>query len=360
MVAGRPSAWCTMRPARCTISPAARRENVSSSSRCGSAPRWIRWATRAASVIVLPLPAPAITSSARASPSAPWRTASRCASLRLLERIGDGRRRKRRRTWRNCTSIQIAGAPAGAGAPASVADPEWRASGRATLESPDHNDLREDTMRIYNVIGWASSSPYALACMAAAPAGDRPAGPAWPSAPPTSWSCWFMGGVYLSCVIHMGIAHRALDYQPWFIKTLTVVNNLFVRLHRPGDLGQPPPPAPPLRRPRRRPQQAGRGRRLAHAVAVPVPVQDRGERGHRRDPQDAGRSAWSRTGRSPSAARCSTSGCCRCWCSDLRFALVMWVRVPRVRAVDQHGPELLDARPPLRATATTTTTATTR
>ena len=38
--------------------------------------------------------------------------------------------------------------------------------------------------------------------------------------------CWFVGGVYLSCVIHMGIAHRALDYKAWFIKTLTVVNNL--------------------------------------------------------------------------------------------------------------------------------------
>ena len=23
--------------------------------------------------------------------------------------------------------------------------------------------------------------------------------------------CWFFAGVYLSCVIHMGIAHRALD-----------------------------------------------------------------------------------------------------------------------------------------------------
>jgi len=45
------------------------------------APRRIRSATRAASVIVLPLPAPAITSKARPSPSAPWQTASRCASL---------------------------------------------------------------------------------------------------------------------------------------------------------------------------------------------------------------------------------------------------------------------------------------
>ncbi len=40
-------------------------------------------------------------------------------------------------------------------------------------------------------------------------------------------ACWFIGGVYLSCVIHMGIAHRALDYKAWFIKTITVVNNTF-------------------------------------------------------------------------------------------------------------------------------------
>ena len=39
--------------------------------------------------------------------------------------------------------------------------------------------------------------------------------------------CWFFAGLYLSCVIHMGIAHRALDYQEWFVKSLTLVNNAF-------------------------------------------------------------------------------------------------------------------------------------
>jgi stearoyl-CoA desaturase (delta-9 desaturase) len=39
--------------------------------------------------------------------------------------------------------------------------------------------------------------------------------------------CWFVGGLYLSCVVHMGIAHRALDYQGWFVKTITVLNNTF-------------------------------------------------------------------------------------------------------------------------------------
>jgi len=33
---------------------------------------------------------------------------------------------------------------------------------------------------------------------------------------------WFVGGVYVSDVIHMGIAHRALDFKPWFVKFLAV------------------------------------------------------------------------------------------------------------------------------------------
>jgi fatty-acid desaturase len=36
---------------------------------------------------------------------------------------------------------------------------------------------------------------------------------------------WFLAGLYLSDVIHMGITHQALDYKPWFIKTLVLLNN---------------------------------------------------------------------------------------------------------------------------------------
>src|SRR6185436_10048918 len=36
---------------------------------------------------------------------------------------------------------------------------------------------------------------------------------------------WFLSGLYLSDIIHMGIAHGALDYKPWFIKTVTFVSN---------------------------------------------------------------------------------------------------------------------------------------
>src|SRR5580658_6006857 len=38
---------------------------------------------------------------------------------------------------------------------------------------------------------------------------------------------WFLAGVYLADVLHLGIAHRALDYKEWFIKLVTVANNLF-------------------------------------------------------------------------------------------------------------------------------------
>ena len=37
---------------------------------------------------------------------------------------------------------------------------------------------------------------------------------------------WFVGGVYLSDVLHMGIAHRTLDYKDWFIKFITVFYNI--------------------------------------------------------------------------------------------------------------------------------------
>ena len=81
-------------------------------------------------------------------------------------------------------------------------------------------------MRIYNAIGYAIIATYAAACMLAAPPAIGPgAGLAIGAA--YFVVCWFVGGVYLSCVVHMGIAHRALDYRPWFVKAITVLNNTF-------------------------------------------------------------------------------------------------------------------------------------
>jgi fatty-acid desaturase len=81
-------------------------------------------------------------------------------------------------------------------------------------------------LRIYNSIGYAIILGYAAACMYFAPPAFGPwtgllIGAAYFIA------CWFVGGLYLSCVVHLGIAHRSLDYKEWFVKTITVVNNTF-------------------------------------------------------------------------------------------------------------------------------------
>ena len=81
-------------------------------------------------------------------------------------------------------------------------------------------------MKIYNFIGYSIIIFYLLACVISAPAQLGP------------WKalliggvyfifCWFMGGLYLADLLHLGIAHRSLDYQEWFMKAVTVVNNVF-------------------------------------------------------------------------------------------------------------------------------------
>jgi stearoyl-CoA desaturase (delta-9 desaturase) len=81
-------------------------------------------------------------------------------------------------------------------------------------------------VRSYNFIGYAIILAYAVASMVFAPPqlgpwGGLAIGAAYFIA------CWFIGGLYLSCVIHLGVAHRALDYQTWFVKALTIANNSF-------------------------------------------------------------------------------------------------------------------------------------
>jgi stearoyl-CoA desaturase (delta-9 desaturase) len=81
-------------------------------------------------------------------------------------------------------------------------------------------------MKIYNIVGYTILVLYASACLYFAP----PHLPLWASFLIGSAyliGCWFSGGLYLSAVIHMGIAHRALEYKEWFIKAVTLVNNTF-------------------------------------------------------------------------------------------------------------------------------------
>src|SRR5438477_775825 len=81
-------------------------------------------------------------------------------------------------------------------------------------------------MKIYNVAGYLIILAYLLACMFSAPPQSGP------------WEglfiggayfifIWFLGGLYLADVLHLGIAHRSLDYKEWFIKAVAVVTNTF-------------------------------------------------------------------------------------------------------------------------------------
>src|ERR1700749_2251534 len=81
-------------------------------------------------------------------------------------------------------------------------------------------------MKMYNVAGYLIILLYLLACLYSAPTQLAP------------WRalligglyfvfCLFLGGLYLADVLHLGIAHRALDYPDWFIKAVVLVNNFF-------------------------------------------------------------------------------------------------------------------------------------
>jgi stearoyl-CoA desaturase (delta-9 desaturase) len=81
-------------------------------------------------------------------------------------------------------------------------------------------------MKVYNAVGYAILVLYALACMATAPAQIGPwAGLAIGAAYILVF--WFLAGVYLADVLHLGIAHRSLDFNPGFVKVVTLINNLF-------------------------------------------------------------------------------------------------------------------------------------
>jgi len=79
-------------------------------------------------------------------------------------------------------------------------------------------------MKIYNVLGFAL---LALQLLISAFLAPPELGPWWGMVVGLGYLLisWFIAGIYLSDMIHLGIAHRALDYKEWFIKTLTLVNN---------------------------------------------------------------------------------------------------------------------------------------
>jgi fatty-acid desaturase len=81
-------------------------------------------------------------------------------------------------------------------------------------------------VKIYNVLGYLALLLYAVACLYFAPPRLGPwagllIGAAY------IVGCWLIIGLYLPIVLHMGIAHRALDFRDWFVKSITIVNNTF-------------------------------------------------------------------------------------------------------------------------------------
>src|SRR5437667_11379094 len=81
-------------------------------------------------------------------------------------------------------------------------------------------------MKIYSLMGYSVIVFYLLACTYSAPTQlglwiGTLIGGAY------LFFCWFLGGLYLADVLHLGIAHRSLDYKQGFIKAVTVVNSVF-------------------------------------------------------------------------------------------------------------------------------------
>lgn len=81
-------------------------------------------------------------------------------------------------------------------------------------------------MKSYNLIGYSILALYVIACAAFAP----PHLGLWTSlAIGVGYFLffWFLAGVYLADVLHLGIAHRSLEFKGWFVKAVVLLNNFF-------------------------------------------------------------------------------------------------------------------------------------
>ena len=79
-------------------------------------------------------------------------------------------------------------------------------------------------MRAYTLVGYTLLLAYAVGAMAMAPEAWGPLG-GLAVALAYLAVIWFIGGMYLSNVLHLGLAHGALDFKPAFIKTLVLAQN---------------------------------------------------------------------------------------------------------------------------------------
>jgi hypothetical protein len=73
-------------------------------------------------------------------------------------------------------------------------------------------------VKIYNLTGYLIILVSMLACMYSAPGNLGPWTGLLISAVYFIF-CWFLGGSYLADLLHLGIAHRSLDYKGMVHKT---------------------------------------------------------------------------------------------------------------------------------------------
>ena len=79
-------------------------------------------------------------------------------------------------------------------------------------------------MKSYNLTGYSLIAVHVLASGLAAPEH-------WGFVPGATIGflylvfIWFLGGLYLSDVMHMGIAHKTLAFKEWFTKLVTILNS---------------------------------------------------------------------------------------------------------------------------------------
>ena len=79
-------------------------------------------------------------------------------------------------------------------------------------------------MKIYNVIGYSLIAIHVSVSAILSP-------PEWGALSGAIFGflylvyIWFFGGVYLSDVMHMGIAHKTLNFKDWFIKFIVIFYN---------------------------------------------------------------------------------------------------------------------------------------
>jgi stearoyl-CoA desaturase (delta-9 desaturase) len=79
-------------------------------------------------------------------------------------------------------------------------------------------------MKIYNVIGYALVALHLATSALLAPESIG----TWRGVAIGSAYLvvtWILGGLFISDMMHMGIAHRSLEYKPWFLKSVALLNS---------------------------------------------------------------------------------------------------------------------------------------